>query len=107
MLLCQQIKSAFLKQNLNKIKNLYEVNTNPCLFRVAYQKQYNFSIDGFCYGEIIESMNIGKMIEILGEKWYEGLFIAYKKYDVNEIEQVYSNDELCDNLWEEVKTILK
>ena len=44
--------------------------------------------------------NIGRMIEYLGDDWYNNIFSCIS---CGIIHQRYNNDKLCDALWEAVK----
>lgn len=47
---------------------------------------------------------IGQMIEFLGDDWAEGIKYSFEDWEVSHIET--KNDELCDLLWESVKSSL-
>jgi hypothetical protein len=46
-------------------------------------------------------LDIGQMIELLGDKWYDKIFYAVDEY----IEKDYKG-ELCDALWQAVKQVI-
>ena len=82
------------------------VSKEPCL------KLPEFGDDNYLEimtKDCLPLLNIGQMIDILGDLWYEKILTAEIGYGDNDygepiIEHYY--DELCDALWQAVKEIL-
>jgi len=51
-------------------------------------------------------LNIGQIIEILGNDWYDELFICQFYHNEYYVENSYDG-EFVDTLWEKVKSILR
>ena len=102
--------------NNDQLKELYHLTGNPFIFRLAYQKAYDFKVDIHCRPEAISRITIGVMIEILESKTY------YTQQIINEggmycitvnIKGCYATgwetdyyNELCDALWEAVVHVI-
>ncbi len=60
--------------------------------------------DGYSYGNYdIPLLSIGQMMEFIGEE--TGEFYVYMDWESKDA--VVNTDKLCDNLWEDVKKLLK
>jgi len=82
------------------IKGLY--NGNPT------KVEEISNIDGeyvFMKDKCLPILNIGQMIEILGNDWYDELFICQFYHNEYYVENSYDG-EFVDALWEKVKYIL-
>lgn len=53
------------------------------------------------------NLNIGQMIEFLGEDWYNTIFFAYPDDGGATVYLKDEEKELCDNLWKAIKYKLK
>lgn len=107
-------KEQLLELNSENLKKLYMLNSGAYVFRIAYHEEYyeNEKIEDLDWGNAIGSINIGTMIEILGEKLkgintpnsadkYSGVFLR------GDGRVEFKEDCLCDALWEAVKYKIK
>ena len=107
--------------SIEQLKKLNELSYNPSLWRIAYEKEFALDVDDMCFCSAINSINIGKMIEILVDnipktnyiedsldiecdRAVNKCFIEYRKSNLEFSN--YESKELCDVLWEAVKSIL-
>jgi len=87
--------------------------TNEVVIKGLYNNDPNFveevsDLEGeyvFPKCNCLPLMNIGQMIEILGNDWYDELFICQFYHNEYYVENSYDG-EFVDALWEKVKYIL-
>lgn len=95
-----------MKQHITK-KQWKEINKEEQKIMLRYLLNANILAYlnvrwGDCY-----HMNIGQMIEFLGEDWYTAIFFAYPDDGGATVYLKDEEKELCNNLWKEVKYKLK
>ena len=88
--------------NNSQLKNLNDLLYCPHLFRIAYTEDYDLEVTNQDYIEATCRITIGRMIETIGDSWVDKIYSV--NYD-HEIYKIYKG-ELCDNLWEELKSEL-
>lgn len=118
----QNITVEQLKElNDKQLKNLYNLRHCPYLIRIAYTEKYHFQVTDEDYSEASYHINIGAMIEILidnvpktdyiedsidieYDRVTNTVLVEYRKGNYSF--GTFENKELCDALWEAVKSIL-
>lgn len=108
--------------NKDQLKKLHEFNNrNPFLTKIVFEGEYNFKSTQQDYIEACQRINIGKMIEILinnvpknnyiedsidmeYDRVTKTSLVEYRKS--NSTFNTFENKELCNALWEAVKSIL-
>lgn len=98
----------------DKLKKLCSLAFNPFLQRVAFEKEFNFTVDDSCLIEASRFITIGIMIQILESYDNDYIKCIFKTPDkewsccTDDDYEGYtrSHKELCDELWEVVKNIL-
>ena len=62
--------------------------------------------EGVAFGEVFILISIGQMIEFLGDSWHKGAFICTGDEVFGRCDG-FTNETLCDYLWEAVKEVLE
>lgn len=102
--------------NKEQSKKLHEIKYNTFLLRIAYENEYKFNVTDRDYCEAVFRIDIGNMIEILesqtnssqqiiNEGGRYSIATNLKGGNVTGWQTEYYN-EICDALWEAVKSFL-